>query len=157
MLELIPITISDANIYIKEHHRHHQQTQGGKFAIGCTYNNKIVGVIIVGRPVARHLDNGWTAEVTRLCVDGTKNACSKLYSAAWRACRAMGYKKLITYILSEEPGTSLKSVGWKCVGKTKGGSWDRKSRPRIDKHPLQEKLRWEIGQAEGVTLEESDE
>ena len=104
---------------------------------------KIVGVVMVGRPVARHLDNGWTAEVTRCCTDGTKNAASLLYAAAWRAARAMGYKRLISYILAEETGTSLRAAGWKIIGMTKGGSWNCKGRPRIDTHPLGQKLLWE--------------
>lgn len=100
-------------------------------------------MVIVGRPVSRHLDDGWTAEVTRLCTDGSRNACSLLYAAAWRACRAMGYQRLITYILDSEPGTSLRAAGWTVVGQTKAQSWSRPSRARLDQ-PLQTKLRWEV-------------
>lgn len=76
-----------------------------------------MGVAIVGRPVSRHLDDGWTLEVNRLCTDGSRNACSALYAAAWRAARAMGYKRLVTYILESENGASLRAAGWKCVGR----------------------------------------
>lgn len=143
-LNLCPMTLVEANNFIIQYHRHHGRVQGHKFSIGCLMREKIVGVVVIGRPVARGLDDGWTAEVTRLCTDDTPHVASKLYAAAWRACRAMGYKKLVTYILQEEKGTSLKAAGWKYVAKTAGGSWDRPSRPRIDKHPLQQKLRWEI-------------
>ena len=79
-------------------------------------------------------------------IEDIRNACSKLYAAAWRTARAMGYLRAITYTLQEEPGTSVKAAGWKCVGKTRdGNSWNRSSRPRIDKHPLQAKLKWEMG------------
>ena len=88
---------------------------GHKFSIGLSDGDKIVGVAIVGRPVARHLDDGWTLEVNRLCTDGTRNACSMLYAAAWRAARAMGYKRIVTYILESENGASLRASGWKCV------------------------------------------
>jgi hypothetical protein len=104
---------------------------------------KVVGVIMVGRPVARHLDNGKTLEVTRCCTDGTKNAASKLYGAAWSAAKALGFRRLITYTLSSEPGTSLRAAGWKELYKTSGGSWSVPSRPRIDKHPLGQKTIWE--------------
>lgn len=86
-------------------------------------NGEIVGVAIVGRPVSRYLDDGWTLEVNRLCTDGTKNACSFLYFAAWRVAKNLGYKKLITYILDSENGASLKASGWKCVGKCGGKCW----------------------------------
>lgn len=144
-MELCPITLEQANEYIESEHRHHGKVVGHKFSIGLHDGEKIIGVIIIGRPVARYLDDEWTAEVTRCCTNGTQNACSKLYSAAWRACRAMGYKRLITYILESEKGTSLKAANWKVVAETSGGSWDCKARPRIDKHPTCPKKRWEIG------------
>jgi hypothetical protein len=113
------------------------------FGIAINNGEKIVGVITVGRPVARHFDNGWTLEATRCCSDGTKNACSKLYAAAWRAAKAMGYKRLVTYILVSEKGTTLKAAGWNTVHQTAGGSWNCKGRPRIQKAPTCQKLLWE--------------
>lgn len=142
-LELQPITLRAARAYVAKNHRHHQAPQGGKFAIGLNDGEKLVGVIIVGRPVARKLDDGWTAEVTRCCTDGTKNAPSMLYAAAWRASKAMGYKRLITYTLKSETGHSLLATGWKCVGEAGGGTWNNKSRPRVDKHPTEQKTLWE--------------
>ena len=143
-LDIFPISFDEAAEFVQEHHRHHRPPVGHKFSISCCEGDKVVGVAMVGRPVARHLDNGLTLEVNRLATDGTKNACSMLYAAAWRAARAMGYKKLVTYILESEPGTSLRAAGWKCVGEAGGGSWSTKSRPRVDKHPLQTKLKFEI-------------
>lgn len=143
-LELQPITISEANEFVCLHHRHHGKVQGAKFAIGLNNGENIVAVAIVGRPVARMLDNGYTAEVTRLCTNGTLHAASKLYAACWRAARAMGYKRLITYILDSETGTSVKAAGFKLVGECGGGTWNRTDRPRIDKHPIGQKLLWEI-------------
>jgi hypothetical protein len=90
------------------------------------------------------LDDGWTLEVNRTCTDGTKNANSMLYGACQRAAWALGYKKLITYTLPEESGISLTAAGWKLIGRCGGGTWDRELRPRVDLHPLQEKLRWEV-------------
>src|SRR5574340_77766 len=142
-LTVVPCELDEANAFVRQHHRHHQPVVGHKFSIAVADEVSICGVAIIGRPVARMLQDGWTLEVTRLATDGTKNACSALYAAAWRATRAMGYKRLITYILDSEPGTSLIAAGWKCIGKAGGGSWDCPSRPRIDKHPLQGKLRWE--------------
>lgn len=143
-LELVPMTLKEANAYVQQYHRHHKQVTGHKFSIGCSDGEKIVGVAIVGRPVSRFLDDGWTLEVNRLCTDGSKNACSMLYAAAWRAARAMGYKRVITYILKSEPGTSLKAAGWKCVGEAGGERWTGKRRPEVDLYPAQMKLRFEI-------------
>lgn len=142
-LAVVPCTLRAARAYVAQHHRHHKPPQGGLFALAAAEGERVVGVAIVGNPVARHLDDGWTAEVTRLCTDGAHNACSLLYAAAWRAARALGYRKLITYTLPEEGGASLRAAGWRVVGQTQGGAWDRPSRPRVDEHPTQAKLRWE--------------
>lgn len=143
MLELIPITLAEANEYVSHHHRHHKPVTGHKFSIGVCQDDKICGVAIIGRPIARMEDNGLTLEVNRVCTDGTKNACSMLYGAAWRAAKAMGYKRLITYTLPEEGGASIRAAGWRLLGEAGGGKWTRKSRPRIDLHPTQAKLKWE--------------
>lgn len=141
----VPITLRDAREYVRRVHRHHRPPQGGLFAVAAcaSADAEICGVAIVGRPVARKLDNGWTAEVTRLATDGTKNACSFLYAASWRAARALGYKRLVTYVLASEPGKSVAAAGWKLVGEAGGGSWSRAERPRIDAHPTQRKMRFE--------------
>jgi hypothetical protein len=144
MLEIVPIDFAEANAFVAQFHRHHKPIAGCKYQIGVSDGQKIVGVAMVGRPVARMLDDGRTLEVNRVATDGTKNACSILYAAAWRVARALGYHSLITYILESEPGTSLTAAGWKCVGRSRGGSWSRSERPRIDRHPLQGKLRWEV-------------
>lgn len=147
-LELQPLTYREACVFITSHHRHHKPPQGCKFCIGLNDGKKVVGVVIVGRPVSRHLDDTWTAEVTRLCTDGTEHAASKLYAAAWRAARAMGYRRLITYTLIEESGVSVKAAGWKVLYISQGGTWDHKSRPRIDKHPIGQKTLWSIDAAD---------
>ena len=132
-MTVIPITLKTANEFVRRHHRHHNKVQGCKFCIGVIDENETLrGVAIVGRPVSRHLDNGTTAEVTRLCTDGCRNACSFLYAACARIAKAMGYKKVITYILITENGTSLKAAGWQEKGICGGGNWNVKSRPRKD-------------------------
>lgn len=142
-LQVVPISLKEANAFVEMHHRHHKPVVGHKFSIGASDGEKIVGVAIVGRPVSRHLDDGWTLEVSRCCTDGTKNACSLLYGAAWRAARAMGYKKIVTYILVSEHGSSLKASGYKCVGQAGGLRWTGKRRPEVDLCPAQMKLRFE--------------
>ena len=148
VLEIVPMTLREANAFVEQKHRHHGKVVGHKFSIGASNGKEIVGVAIVGRPVGRYLDDGWTLEVNRLCTDGSRNACSMLYAAAWRATRAMEYKRLITYILDTEPGTSLKAAGWKCVGQAGGLRWTGKRRPQVDLYPAQMKIRWEIGTEE---------
>lgn len=144
-LAIVPCELDEANTFIEKHHRHHGPVVGHKFSLAVVdEGGAIRGVATVGRPVARHLDNGLTLEVNRVATDGCANACSALYGAARRATFALGFKKLITYTLPEEGGASLRGSGWKCLGRAGGDSWNCKSRPRIDKHPLQEKFRWEV-------------
>src|SRR5262245_30476852 len=136
------MTLREARAYVERHHRHHHAPQGGLFAIGAANGEDIVGVAIVGRPVARRLDDDFTAEISRVCTDGTRNVCSLLYAACWRAARAMGYRRLVTYTLPHEGGASLRASGFEVVAQTRGGSWSRAARPRVDLHPTQSKLRW---------------
>lgn len=143
-LELVRIDLGEANAFVSAHHRHHAPVIGHIFSIGAALNDQIVGVAIVGRPVSRMRDDGETAEVTRLCTDGTPNACSFLYGAAARAAFALGFRRIGTYILSSEPGKSLVAANWRQVGETKAGSWHRGNRPRVDKHPTQAKLLFEL-------------
>ena len=124
MLTLTPINLKTANAFVQQYHRHHKPTRGHKFSIGVSDNGALVGVAICGRPVARRLDDGYTLEVNRLCTDGTPNACSILYAAAYRAARAMGYSKVITYILDTENGASLKAAGYTCEGRAGGLEWN---------------------------------
>lgn len=142
-LELVPINLDEANAFVARLHRHHKPVPGAKFSIAVADGHEVRGVAICGRPVARNNDNGWTLEVSRCCTDGARNACSMLYRAAWRAAKAMGYRRLITYTLPEEGGASLRGAGFNLVGERGGGSWNCESRPRVDTHPLQKKLLWE--------------
>lgn len=143
-LVTVPCLFDEAVAFISRHHRHHKPPVGHKFSLAVADEAGVVrGVCTVGRPVSRVLQDGWTLEVTRLATDGCPNACSALYAAAWRAAKALGYRRLITYILDTESGTSLKAAGWRLVGQAGGGTWSTRSRPRVDKHPTQAKLRWE--------------
>lgn len=146
-LTIVPCDLDEANAFIAKHHRHHGRAVGHKFSLAAALGDRIVGVCVVGRPVARMLQDGFTLEVTRLATDGTKNACSALYAAAWRCARSMGYRRLVTYILASENGVSVSAAGWTLVGSAGGGSWSRDARPRVDKHPLQSKMRYEISAA----------
>ena len=130
MLTLTPINLKTANAFVQQYHRHHKPTRGHKFSIGVSEDGALVGVAVCGRPVARRLDDGYTLEVNRLCTDGTPNACSILYAAAYRAARAMGYNKVITYILDTENGSSLKAAGYVCEGKAGGLKWNGAKAPK---------------------------
>lgn len=144
-LRVVPVTLRQANAYVAAHHRHHGPSRGCKFALAVTDGECVRGVAICGRPVARLLDDGETLEVLRVATDGTKNACSALYGACRRVALAMGYRRILTYTLAEEPGTSLRAAGWvRAAEATGGGSWSCPSRPRTDKHPTGPKVRWEV-------------
>jgi hypothetical protein len=136
--------LEEANTFVREHHRHHPPVIGHLFSIGAALEGRIVGVAIVGRPVARERDDGVTAEVTRLATDGTRNVCSFLYGACVRASFALGFKRIGTYILASEPGTSLIAAGWRQIGEVRGRSWSCPSRPRVDTQPTQGKFLFEV-------------
>ena len=116
-LHIVPLSLKKANEWVAEHHRHHKPVRGHKFSIGVAdTTGQLRGVAIVGRPVARHYDDGYTFEVNRTCTDGTPNANSCLYGAAWRAAKAMGVQRLITYTQEGESGASLRGAGWVIAG-----------------------------------------
>lgn len=120
-LELVPISLDEANAFVEQHHRHHKAARGCISSVAVAAGGTVVGVAIIGRPVSRHLQDGWTAEVVRVATDGTRNACSMLYGAAWRAVRALGYRRLVTYTLPEEGGASLRASGFALIGEAGGG------------------------------------
>jgi hypothetical protein len=131
-LHLVPVTFADARGFTAMWHRHHAPPVGMKFAVGAADETGVlVGVAITGRPVARYLDDGTTLEVARVAVDGTRNACSMLYAASWRAASALGYCRLITYTQRGESGASLRAAGWRVIAeRPPHAGWDRPSRPR---------------------------
>jgi hypothetical protein len=139
-----PISLEEANAFVASKHRHHPSVVGHKFSIAAFLGEQLVGVVIVGRPVSRHRDDGATLEVTRLCTDGTANACSFLYGKAARAAFALGYRRIGTYTLPNEGGASLRASGWTLIGERGGGEWSVPSRPRAPaKHPTETKWLWE--------------
>lgn len=143
MLKIKPCTLKFANEFVQQYHRHHKPTTGHKFSISCVNEGGgVCGVAICGRPVSRHLDDGETLEVNRLCTDGTYNSCSILYGACAKIAKAMGYRKIITYILMSEPGTSLKASGWICEGEAGGEVWTGKRSGRDNGVPKEKKWRW---------------
>ena len=146
VIHIVPINIKQANKFIEQFHRHHHSVPGCKFCLGVAEGSSLIGVAVVGLPLSRHLMDGETLEVRRTCTDGTKNANSMLYGAAWRVTQGLGYHRLLTYTLPEESGASLRAVGWTCCGLCGGGSWDTQNsnRPRLSRHPQCQKLRWEI-------------
>ena len=150
-LTATPLTLAAANALVSELHRHHKPTVGHRFSVGALLDGRIVGVVIVGRPVARHSDQETTAEVTRLATDGTRNACSFLYQRAARAAAAMGFHRIQTYTLPEEGGASLRAAGWRLEGETQHqpGGWNSRpmgalfpSNAHRAEHPQGTKLRW---------------
>lgn len=153
MLTIRPCDYKTAKAFVGQNHRHNKPPPGHKFSIACYDNDRLCGVCMVGRPVARHLDDGLTLEINRCCTDGTYNACSILYGTACRAAKALGYKRIYTYTLQSEPGTSLKASNWICDGEAGSEqNWNVKSRPREisqitlfgeeKKYTTEKKIRW---------------
>lgn len=144
---ICPITLRQAQAFVLEHHRHNDPPQGHKFSIGLSGGGQLIGIVTAGLPIAKANNDGYTLEITRCCVlDGQRNANSKLYAAAIRAARAMGYRRVITYTLPDESGSSLKAVGFHIDGMTRSNKkgWDVPSRPRKKptRYPYCSKIRW---------------
>lgn len=148
-LELVEISQAEAKAFVAKWHRHSKPPVGWRWGHGLKNGNELVAVAMVGRPVARALDASTIVEVNRLCVNPSlhpqlvRYACSKLYGASCRAAKKRGYKRVITYTLETEAGTTLKASNFQPRAKTKGGSWNCASRPRTDKAPTCRKIRWE--------------
>ena len=146
-LHVLPIELKEANEFISALHRHHHPVIGHRFSIGCVDDSGMLhGVCIIGRPVARLAGKPRdVAEVTRLATDGTFNACSILYSAAARTCKAMGFQRIQTYTLPSEGGASLRASGWVEEGAAGGGQWKHTDgRPRRTDQPTDIKTRWAL-------------
>jgi hypothetical protein len=134
-LHIVPVSFADACAFVSEHHRHHKPPIGHKFSLGVAKGEVLVGVAIVGRPVSRVIQaEGGVLEVVRTATDGTPNANSMLYGASWRASRALGYTRLITYTQEGESGASLKAANFRIVGeRAPRAGWNMPSRPRVSK------------------------
>ena len=141
-LSVRAIPLRDAGAFVNMHHRHHVLPVGHLWSMGCFVDEVLVGVAIIGRPVARMLDNGVTVEIIRLAAAGVRNVPSKLLGAARREAQDRGYSRVITYTLACEGGSSLRAAGYVCDGAAGGGSWSRKARQRTDRHPTERKTRW---------------
>jgi hypothetical protein len=142
---IVPVSNESAKDYVDSFHRHHGSSVQARFCLAAVDEvRKVRGVVMVGRPVARLLDDGWTLEVNRLASDGCENACSALYGAARRVAREMGYRKLITYIRMDEPGTSLRAAGWRFEEEIRARSWNMPGRPRTDKTEIVRRGRWSV-------------
>lgn len=142
-LTIIPITFRAASEFVNTYHRHHKASAGCKFCLGLSKGGVLVGVAICSRPVSRFLDNGETLEIVRLCTDGTRNACSMLYGACCRVAKAMGYKKVITYILESENGASLRASNFTCEGLAGGLEWTgKRTKARGKKSEAPKEMKW---------------
>jgi hypothetical protein len=141
-LAVAEISLRDAGAFVNMHHRHHASPIGHVFSLGCFVEDVLVGAAIIGRPVARMLDDGKTVEITRLASAGIRNVSSKLLGAARREAKKRGIARVITYTLPAEGGTSLRAAGYAFDGAAGGGTWSRKTRQRTDRHPTDRKTRW---------------
>jgi len=148
---IAPCPNEQAKAYVDSFHRHHGSSVQARFSIAAVDETaKVRGVAMVGRPIARLLDDGWTLEVNRLATDGCENACSALYGASRRIAKEMGYRKLITYIREDEPGTSLRAAGWRFEEVIRARSWNMPGRARTDKTEIVRRGRWSVALNETV-------
>ncbi|WP_405776227.1 XF1762 family protein [Streptomyces sp. NBC_01538] len=132
-LHLVPVRLREAAAFAQDRHRHHAPPPGQIFAIGAADEDGVLrAVAVVGRPVARHLDDGATLEVTRTCSDGAQNANSLWYGAAWQAGKALGCTRLITYTQDGESGARPRGANGRVVAhRPPRRGWHTPSRPRL--------------------------
>jgi hypothetical protein len=154
-LSLKPIGMTEAQEFVKHHHRHNVEVPfGPRFAISVIdESGELCAVAIVSHPVSRALNGGgYIGEVRRVCTKpgAPRNCCSMLYAACWQAWYAMGGTRMVTYTLESELGTSVIAAGWKRAGFSRGHapgtSWDthkRKGKVTGTVTP-QNKWRWEV-------------
>lgn len=149
----VPCSVTRAREVVDAWHRHHGSSTSALYACAvATEDGTVRGVALIGRPVARLLDDGWTLEVTRVATDGTPNACSALYSASRRMATALGYARLFTYTRADESGTSLRAAGWDDDGPIRARSWDMPGRPRVDKTEIVQRRRWRMANVGAVPI-----
>lgn len=164
VLELRPITRNEARPFVAQHHRHHGWPTGFLWLHAVHDDDGVLrGVAVIGRPVARALDDGLACEVTRMCTDGVRNGCSIMYRASEKAARAKGYRRGLTYLLASEwdrfgpdgrriGGASVRAAGWRFLWRVDGRSWNCASRPRIDGHPTEDKVAIGWGAWPGINV-----
>lgn len=149
----VPCSVTRAREVVEAWHRHHGPSTSGLFAAAVATEDGIVrGVALVGRPVARLLDDGWTLEVTRVATDGTPNACSALYGIARRLAATLGYARLVTYTREDEPGSSPRGAGLRDDGPIRARSWDMPGRRRTDKTEIVRRRRWSLSLGESFVV-----
>lgn len=142
------VSFATAKAFVSEHHRHCKAPRGWRFGAGIKNGNELIGVVMVGRPVARMLDASRVVEVNRLCIrtdivpELSWNACSQLYGWAAREAKRRKFAKIITYTRLDETGATLKAAGWVVEHRTKGRHWDSPGRPREKSRDAIGKLRW---------------
>src|SRR5262245_15352484 len=150
-LRIVPVSFAEANAFVAKHHRHHKKVPGCKFVLAVADGDRVCGVAMVGRPVARHFDDGWTLEVNRTATDGTPNANSALYGASARVAIALGYRRLITYTQAGESGASLRGAGWRVLAERGArAGWNCKARPRVNMNDNIQRTLWEAAPAKSV-------
>lgn len=136
MIVVAPFPVKYARAWVKRVHRRLPDLTGAMWCIGAWVQGEMRGLAVVGRPNARMLDVAAgepinTLQVLRVAVvEGTPNACSRLYGACSRSAKGMGASGLFTYIHDDESGISLKASGWIEDRLTDGGEWTRPSRQR---------------------------
>ncbi len=144
-LYLVPLSQREAREHVQRWHRHNAPPQGDIIRVGAAADGELVAVGMAGRPVARHLDDGQTLEVTRVASSGHDNATSFLYGALRRAAFALGYTRVITYTQAAESGASLRAAGYRVIAQRpprKG--WSTSARPRDDaRYQTAQRTLWE--------------
>ena len=142
------IAFRAAKNFVAEHHAHNKPPAGWRFGAGAYNGPTLMAVVMVGRPVARKIDQANVVEVNRLCVRrdvpaGWRwNICSMLYGWAAREARMRGFSQIMTYTRDDEPGISLRAAGWAQTHTTRGRQWSCPSRPRQYDTNVVNRQRW---------------
>lgn len=156
-LTIRPATLREANNFVRRWHSHNKPVKGCMFAAACeTRGRDVVGVAIVGRPIAPALQDGRTIEVTRVATPGLRadrrcwGAMSMLLRSVWQAAWALGVRRGVSYTRSDESGRGYEAAGWVAVATTRPEEWTGGNKSMrwlpglyVPTTELVERVRWE--------------
>ena len=143
-----PISFPVARSFVRRHHAHCNPPVTWRFGQSVFNGHTMLGVIMVGNPVAAALNGRGMLEVNRLCIRRDLpralawNAASMLYGWGAREAERRGWMHIVTYTRADEDGTSLRAAGWVEESRVRGRGWHSSRRRRSNTNGWIDKTRW---------------
>ena len=143
-----PVRFTAARDFVRHHHAHCTAPAAWRFGQAILNGGTMLGVVMVGNPVAPALNGRGTVEVNRLCIRRdiprvlAWNAASQLYGWAAREAARQGWTHIITYTRADEDGISVRAAGWQQEARIRGRGWHSSRRARSNTNAWVDKIRW---------------